>query len=69
MYKNRSYLFSLVFRGYQVRKQYRPELEARQKAVPLIQAHIRGFLQRKRYTEYKEQAHESAVKIQAGKKD
>ena len=39
---------------------------SRQKAVPLIQAHIRGYLQRRRYAKNKAQAHESATKIQAG---
>ena len=62
----RSNLSITVVRGYLTRKHYGPELAARQKAVPLIQAQIRGYIQRKRYHEYRKQAQESAVNIQRG---
>ena len=64
--KQQFHLHLTAVRGYLVRRKYRPELEARQKAVPLIQAQIRGYLQRKRYKQYKSEAEASAIKIQKG---
>ena len=58
--------FILVVRGYLTRLRIVPEIERRRRAVILIQAQSRGYIQRKLYEEETLKAKKSATLIQAG---